>query len=95
VEDIKSEEFVKKIIKSSAGYSKHNYPISIYFSNNNIPYDLKNVFNYINEKLFDDPSYFSTGLNRTENSFKFEHFSWIKQISFFYTEVLPAPHYSW
>jgi hypothetical protein len=95
VEDVKSEEFVKKIIKSSASYSTHKYPISIYFSNNNVPYDLKNVFNYINEKLFDDPAYFSTGLNRTENSFKFEHFSWRKQISFFYTELLPAPHYTW
>jgi hypothetical protein len=95
-EDKNLEERSKDLVTSL--YQKnynYNSNISIYFNNEALGLSLKNLFFFINEKLFDDPGHTITSISRNENYQKLNRINWLGVNSLIYFEFIPAPHFNW
>lgn len=95
-EDKNLEEKFKDLVDSM--YQKnynYNSKISIYFNNMSLGLPLKNLFFFINEKLFDDPGHVITTISRNENFQKFNKFNWLDLNSLIHFEFIPTPHFNW
>lgn len=95
-EDKDSEETFRWLIdeQSRLNYN-YNSNISIYFNELEIPNFISTLYNYINEKVFDNPGYYYTNRNRSQPFKTFNSFSWLENISLLYIEYLPQQHYNW
>jgi len=95
-EDKNLEERSKDIV-SSLHQKNYNYNsnISIYFNSMALNLPLRNLFFFINEKLFDDPGHVITTISRNENFQKFNKINWLGQNSLIHFEFIPAPHFNW
>lgn len=76
---------------------KYNYNsnISIYFNKLAFSLPLKTIFNYFNERMFDDPGYVTTNLSRNENFKKLNRINWANNTTLFHFEVIPDFHFNW
>jgi hypothetical protein len=89
------EELAQKltVYTNSDNYAFTAKP-SIYFALQQ-PQAINSLILYLNEKYFDDGGYFKSAHQRTDNFYSFSTFNWQNNFYLFYSEVLPAPHYTW
>lgn len=95
-EDKFQEDRLKQIVKSLA-LGKNNFlgDLSIYFNKTSPIFPLKTFFHFINEKLYDDLGYLYTSKNRGDTFKIISVLSWLKNLSFIFSEIIPIPHYNW
>lgn len=94
-EDQHIEESLKKLVFSATDheYNFGSQP-SIYFTEQKAVNPFETLLLFLNEKIFDDPGFFSTSLHRTEPPREFSTFKWL-EMPMFYAEYLPQEHFSW
>ena len=96
-EEDKNVELLSTRLIDSLHEKKYNYNsnISIFFNKLDFNLPLKNLFHYLNEKIFDDPGYATTPITWNENFHKFNKINWMTEYSLFHFEILPSAHFNW